>query len=208
VSRRSFDWFLLNLVDVDLHSVIFSITSPIIMIGISNATVPSLKSSTASVDGNLSPSSVPNLEPSFDSSYIPSLIPSYIPSREPISETSTVSLTDTVNDDGPTKAIISSHCHNLRLPLPVGTEIFILFFAVPNSEPSAVPSSIPRAIPNIEHSLATSADPISAPNESIIFLITCITFARNFTSLSSAKPRLISSTTSVRRLLYQVLFPV
>jgi hypothetical protein len=39
VSRQLFDWFLLDLVDVDLHSVIFSITGPIIiMIGISNAT--------------------------------------------------------------------------------------------------------------------------------------------------------------------------
>jgi hypothetical protein len=42
VSRQSFDWFLLNLVDVDLHSVIFSISSPIIIIGISDSTVPSL----------------------------------------------------------------------------------------------------------------------------------------------------------------------
>jgi hypothetical protein len=47
----------------------------------------------------------------------------------------TVSLADTINGDGPTKAVISSYCHNLRLL--VGIEIFILLFAVPNSEPSS-----------------------------------------------------------------------
>jgi hypothetical protein len=35
-SGRSFDCFLLNLVDVDPHNIIFSTTSPIIMIGISD----------------------------------------------------------------------------------------------------------------------------------------------------------------------------
>jgi hypothetical protein len=50
----------------------------------------------------------------------------------------------TVNDDGPTKSIISSYCHNLRLP--VCTEIFILLFDVPNSEPSTVPSLEPSLI--------------------------------------------------------------
>jgi hypothetical protein len=79
VSRQSFDWFLLNLVDVDLHSVIFSITSPIIMIGISNSPVPSMEISTAFVNGTLPPSSVPSLEPSFGSSSVPSLIPSPFP---------------------------------------------------------------------------------------------------------------------------------
>jgi hypothetical protein len=95
VSRQSLDWFLLNLVDVDLHSVIFSITSPIIMICISYNTdpsmksslisspVPSLETSTAFVNGNLPPSSVPSLEHSFDSSTVPSLIPSPVPSLEP-----------------------------------------------------------------------------------------------------------------------------
>jgi hypothetical protein len=121
----------------------------------------------------------------------------------------TVSVADTVNDDDPTKAIISSSCHNLRLP--GGTEIFILLFAVPNSEPSAVPSSIPRAIPRIEPSLAPSADPISAPNELIIFFITCITFARHFNFLSTTvpilEPSLISAST-VPSFLYQVLYKV
>jgi hypothetical protein len=149
VSRQLFDWFLLNLVDVDLHSVIFSITSPVIMIGISDSTVPSLD---------------------------PSLIQSSIPSMEPISETSTVSLVDTVNDDGPTKAVISSYCHNLRLL--VGIEIFILLFAVPNSKQSTIPSLKPSLISRS----TTEQSSISS-------------------TVPSLDPTLISSTTTVQRLL-------
>jgi hypothetical protein len=33
VYGRSFDWFFLNLVNLDLHNIIFSITNPIIMVG-------------------------------------------------------------------------------------------------------------------------------------------------------------------------------
>jgi len=70
-----------------------------------SSTVPSLKSSF----GILPPSSVPSLEPSF----VPSSIPSSIPSMEPSLEPNTASVAATYNDDGPTKAIISSSCHNL-----------------------------------------------------------------------------------------------
>jgi hypothetical protein len=121
-----------------------SSTVPSLKSSLISSPVPSLETSTAYVNKTLPPSSVPSLEPTFDSSYVPSLIQSSIPSMEPILETSTVFLAGTVNDDGPTKAIISSYCHNLRLP--VGTEIFILLFAVPNSEPSPIPSLEPRLI--------------------------------------------------------------
>jgi hypothetical protein len=116
---------------------------------------------------------VPSLEPSLilctttvlgsQSSTVPILEPSLISSIEQSSLSSTVSVADTVNDDGPTKAIISSPCHNLRLP--VGTEIIILLFAVPNPKPSTAP--------------------ISAPNELTIFYVTAITIARHFNFLFS-----------------------
>jgi hypothetical protein len=62
------------------------------------------------------------------SSTVPILEPSLILSTIQSSLSSTVSVADTVDDDGPTKAIIYSYCHNLRLS--VGTDIFILLFAV------------------------------------------------------------------------------
>jgi hypothetical protein len=112
-----------------------------------SSTVPSLKSSF----GILPPSSLPSLEPSFDSSSIPSSIPSMEPSLEP----STSSVTATYEDDGPTKAIISSYCHNLRLPM--GTEIFILLLEAHNSKPST--------------------DPISVLNELTLLFVTALTVA-------------------------------
>jgi hypothetical protein len=103
------------------------------------------------INDALSPRSVPSLEPSLDSNVAPSAIHRsaqiIFSISEPSLEPSTASIAATDNDDGPTKAIIFSSCHNLRLP--VGTEIFILLLAAPNSKPSAVPSSVPRAIPSM-----------------------------------------------------------
>jgi hypothetical protein len=145
VSRRSFYWFLLTLVDVDLHSVIFSIPSPIIMIGISNATVPSLESSTASVDGNLPPSSVPSLEPSFDLSYVPSLILSSIPSREPISETSAVPSLDPtlISSTTTVRRLLSSTVPSLKSSLISRTNTVqcTLSSPLPSLEPSLISST-------------------------------------------------------------------
>jgi hypothetical protein len=88
-------------------------TVPSLKLSLISSPVPILKTSTAPVDGNLPPSSVPILEPSFDSTSVPSSIPSSIPGMEPSLEPSTASVAATYNDDGPTKAIIFCSCYNL-----------------------------------------------------------------------------------------------
>jgi hypothetical protein len=52
---RSFDWFFLNLVNVDLHNIIFSITSPIIMNGIYDSLINTRR---FAIIGNYGPSSI------------------------------------------------------------------------------------------------------------------------------------------------------
>jgi hypothetical protein len=162
---------------------------PILVSSSLSSTIPSLETSSIStyttVQSSLS-TNVPSLDISMMSSTTirSSPILSSVPSSNLrfclksslVSSTVSVAATDVDDDDGPTKAIIFSSCHNLRLP--VGMEIFILLLDPHNSEPSAAPSSVPSAIPCMEPSLKPSTALISAPNEITIFFLTCLSRIR------------------------------
>jgi hypothetical protein len=221
---RSFDWFFLNLVSVDLHNIILSITSPIIMTGIYDYLINQsiddyglcysyysnihesyydYHSSLDLIYDALAPRSFPSLEPRLKSSLSMSSIHAAATDINVKSHFKDYYYRcSNVYDDSPSKAIIFSSCHNLRLP--VGMEIFILLLTAHSSEPSAVPSSVPSAIPSMEPSLKPSTTPISAPNELTILFLTALTFAEtSFTStvqssvsitVPSLEPSLISTT--------------
>jgi hypothetical protein len=115
-----------------------------------SSTKPSLRSNTTALSFPV-PSSIPssNIRPRLKSS----LLTSYFSTAATDTDIKSYLKNyyyrrSNVYDDSPSKAIIFSSCHNLRLP--VGMEIFVLLLATHNSEPSAVLSSVPSAIPSME----------------------------------------------------------